>query len=102
MLRLKPTMESAKSYVFRAFRYVIPMRWWRVGEPWPSMVLLLRNAHVLTEEEIRCAAERAWAVSFSPLEGSTRRTLKTDDAIFLDAGRHRLSFVNSPQPYDQK
>jgi hypothetical protein len=100
MPRLRPTAEWAKSYLIRAIRYVIPMRWWRVGECLPSMVLLLRNPHIFTEGEFRRAAERAWAVSFSSLEGSTRQTIRTDDAVFLEAGPHRLSLVNYAKPYE--
>jgi hypothetical protein len=66
------------------------------------MILLLRNPHVFTAEEIRSAAERSWAISFSPIEGSTRQIIETDDAIFLEAGSHRLSFVNYPKPYEEK
>jgi len=66
------------------------------------MILLLRNPHAFSDEEIRRAAERAWAISFSAVKGSTRRIIKTDDAVFLEAGPHRLSFVNYPKPYEEK
>jgi hypothetical protein len=79
------------------------MRWRRVGKRAPlSMILLLHQPHTFSDEDIRCAAERAWGLSFSGVEGSTRRVMKTDDAVFLQAGPHRLSFVNDPTPYEEK
>ena len=76
------------------------MRWRRVGKREPiSMVLLLRKPHVFSEEEVRLAAERAWALSFSDIEGSTRAVTRSGDTIFLNAGPHLLSFCDQPEPY---
>ena len=95
-------MKFAKWYFNNAIHRLVPMRWRRVGKRGPSMVLLLRNPHEFSEEEIRRAVERAWAVSFSVAEGSTRRIMTTENAVFVQAGPHRLSFVNYPKPYEEK
>ena len=100
MQRLRLTMESARTFLHHLGRRVFPMRWLHVGERVPSMILLLRNPHVFSDEDIQRAAERAWAVSFSAVEGSTRRVVETKDAIFLQAELHRFSFVNCPRPYE--
>jgi hypothetical protein len=66
------------------------------------MILLQRHPYTFSDEDIRRAAERAWSLSFSDAEGSTRRVTKSDDGVFLQAGPHRFSFVNQPKPYEEK
>ncbi len=76
------------------------MRWRRVGKREPiSMVLLLRKPHVFSEEEVRLAAERAWALSFSSIEGSSRAVTRSGGTIFLRAGPYLFSFCDLPKPY---
>lgn|SRR6266853_869090 len=103
MLRVKSRIEWAKWYVNRAIWRSVPMRWRRVGKHAPlSMILLQRHPYTFSDEDIRRAAERAWSLSFSDAEGSTRRVTKSDDGVFLQAGPHRFSFVNQPKPYEEK
>ncbi len=66
------------------------------------MILLLRKPHAFSEDNIRLAAERAWGLSFLGGEVSTRRVIKSDGTIFLQAGPHRLSFVNESKPYKDR
>jgi len=92
-----------QAYLHRAFRRVVPMRWLRVSEgKTVSVILLLREAHAFSEEEIRGAAERAWALSFWSTRGSNRRITVSDSAVFLQAGPHLLSFCSQPYPYEEK
>jgi hypothetical protein len=103
MLRVMSKIERVRSYLNRAISRIVPMRWRRVGKRAPlSMILLLHHPHAFSDEDIRRAAERAWELSFSSVEGSTRRVMKSGDAVFLQAGPHRLSFVNHPKPYEEK
>jgi hypothetical protein len=103
MLRVRSKAEWARWYLNRTISRIVPMRWRRVGKLAPlSMILLLRHPHTFSDEDFRRAAERAWGLSFSSVEGSTRRVVKSDDAVFLQAGPHRLSFVNHPKPYEEK
>jgi hypothetical protein len=79
------------------------MRWLRVGEgKTVSVVLLLREAHAFSEEEIRGAAERAWGLSFWSTRGSNHRITLSDTAVFLQAGPHLLSFCSQPFPYEER
>ena len=76
------------------------MHWRRVGKRKPiSMVLLLRKPHVFSQEEVRLAAERAWGLSFSDAEGSTRAVTRSGETIFLRAGPYVFSFCDQPKPY---
>jgi hypothetical protein len=82
------------------FRRFVPMRWQRVGKKEPlSIVLLLRAAHVFSDEELRLAAERAWRVSFAGGEGSTHCVAQSGNVTLLKAGPHLLSFFHYPKPY---
>jgi hypothetical protein len=83
-------------------RRIVPTRWRRVGEHGVSMILLLRNPHTFSDEEIKHAAERAWTLVFAESGSSRRRVMKSDQAVFLQAGPHRISFVNYPKPYEEK
>src|ERR1039458_4734899 len=98
MRRIKGRIQS---YVHRGFRHIVPLRWFRVGKDKPRvMILLLRQPHVFSEEEIRSAAERAWGIAFWGTHGSTRRILVSDDMrVFLQAGPHQLSICSTAQPY---
>jgi hypothetical protein len=64
--------------------------------------LLLREPRAFSGDNIRLAAERAWGLSFLVGEGSARRVIESDGAIFLQAGPHRLSFVNRSEPYEDR
>src|SRR5438477_1189335 len=98
---LRNRFQSAKWFFLRLVRRIFPMRWRKVGRREPIlMILLLRKLHEFSEEEIRRAAEAAWALSFSGIEGSTRLVSSRDDAVFLQAGPHRLSFHSRPRPYE--
>ena len=77
------------------------MHWRKVGRREPIlMILLLRKPHEFSEEEIRRAAEAAWTLSFPDVEGSTRLVSSSDDAVFLQAGPHRISFHSRSRPYE--
>ena len=79
------------------------MRWLRVsGGKSVSVILLLREAHAFSEEEIRGAAERAWGLSFWGTRGSNRGITVSDNGVFLQAGPHLLSFCTQPHPYEEK
>lgn len=92
-----------QSYLHRTFRRVVPLRWFRVGkENVPSVVLLLTQPHIFSEEEIQTAAQRAWGVAFWSTHGSERRILVCDEGLFLQAGRHKFSFRSLPHPYEPK
>ena len=64
------------------------------------MILLLRQPHTFSEEEIRAAAERAWGLAFWSTRGSERRILVSDEGAFLRAGRHQLALRSWPHPYE--
>ncbi len=64
-----------------------------------SMVLLLRQPHLFSEEELRRAAERAWGISFAGGEESKHFVLQSGHVILLKAGPHLLSLLNVPKPY---
>ncbi len=66
------------------------------------MILLFREPRTLFEDDIRLAAERAWGLSFTGAEGSTRRVIESEGTIFLQAGTHRLSFVNQSKPNEDR
>jgi hypothetical protein len=66
------------------------------------MILLLRKSRTFSEANIRLSAERAWGLSFLGSEGSTRRVIESDGTILLQAGLHRLSFVNQSKPYEDR
>ncbi len=94
------TKGTIHSYLHRAFRRIVPLRWFRVGEDNPAgMILLLRQPHTFSEEEIRAAAERAWGLPFWSTRGSDRRILMSAEGAFLEAGPHQLSFRSLPHPY---
>ena len=102
-MRVADIIGSAKSYLKRTSLRVFPMRWRRIGKGESiSMILLLRKPHTFSEDIIRLAAERAWGLSFLGGEGSTRRVIESDGTIFLQAGPHRLSFVNHSKPYEDR
>jgi len=101
--RMRRIKGRIQAYLHRAFRHVVPMRWLRVSrDKSVSVILLLREAHVFTEEEIRGAAERAWGLSFWSTCGSNRRITVSENTVFLQAGPHLLSFRNQPHPYEEK
>ena len=102
-MRVTDIIGSAKSYLKRTSLRAFLMRWRRLGKGGSvSMVLLLRTPHTFSEDNIRLAAERAWGLSFLGGEGSTRRVIESDGTIFLQAGPHRLSFVNQSKPYEDR
>src|SRR5579862_9829753 len=90
MKRIKGKIES---YLHRAFRRIVPLRWFRIRKDKPRlMILLLKRPHVFSEDEIRSAAERAWGIAFWSMQGSNRRIVVSDDKrIFLQAGPHQVS-----------
>ena len=97
---MKRIIGTMHSYLHHVFRRVVPLRWFRVGEDKPpAMILLLRQPHTFSEEEIRAAAERAWGLAFWSTRGSDRRILMSAEGVFLQAGRHQLSFRSLPHPY---
>ena len=81
-------------------RRLFPMRRLRVRKNKPVLlVVLLRKPHLLSEEELRAAAEKAWGLSFAESDGSTRYVVTSGDARVLNAGQHLLSFHSSNEPY---
>jgi hypothetical protein len=76
------------------------MRWQRVGKGDPlSVVLLLREPHVFSVEELRLAAERAWRTSFAGGEGSMHFVTQSGGVTLLKAGSHLLNLLHNSEPY---
>jgi hypothetical protein len=97
MQRINGRIEAV---LHRVFRRVVPLRWFRAGEDKPpAMILLLRQPHTFSAEEIQAAAERAWGLAFWSTRGSGRRILVFDEGVVLQAGPHQLSFRSWPHPY---
>ena len=88
---------SAKSYLKRTSLRVFPMRWRRIRKGGSiSMILLFREPRTLFED-IRLAAERAWGLSFTGAEGSTRFASSSQMAQFsYKLGRTVLASSISP------
>lgn len=64
-----------------------------------SMVLLLRESHFLTLEQLRSAGERAFGVFFSDDTSSPHCVFQKAFFTLMKAGPHTLSFLNFTKPY---
>ena len=96
-------MRWAEACLHRAIRHVVPLRYLWVGKRKSvSVILLLREPHPFSEDEIRRAAEAAWGLSFLGTPESTRRIQMSDNTVFLQAGPHLLSFCSQAIPYEEK
>jgi hypothetical protein len=67
------------------------------------MVLLQREAHIFSVEELRLAAERAWHTSFAGTEeGSMHCVVQSGKVTLMKAGPHLLNFFYFAAPYVEK
>jgi hypothetical protein len=66
------------------------------------MIMLLREPHLFTKEELRLAAERAWHISFDGGSESMHCVAQSGEVTLLKAGTHLLNFFYYPKPYVDK
>ena len=67
-----------------------------------SMVLLLRESHFLTLEQLRSAGERAFGVPFSGDMSAPHCVFQKVLFTLMKAGPHTLSFLNYTKPYGDR
>ena len=67
-----------------------------------SMVLLLRQSRVLTLDQLRLAAERAFGTSFAGGKESQHYVVQVVLFTLMKAGPHSLSFLNNTKRYRHK
>ena len=63
------------------------------------MVLLLREPHRFTREELCIAAEKAWSVSFAGSPGSNHFVMQAGHVTFVKTGPHVLNLFHVSGPY---
>ncbi|MGD0931990.1 MAG: hypothetical protein ABR902_15180 [Candidatus Korobacteraceae bacterium] len=67
-----------------------------------SMVLLLREPHFLTLEQLRSAGERAFRAPFSSDLSAPHCVFQKALFTLMKAGPHTLSFLNYTKPYGDR
>jgi hypothetical protein len=67
-----------------------------------SLVLLLRDSHFLTLDQLRLAGERAFGTSFAGTRKEARHfVVELTLFTIMKAGPHTLSFLNYTKPYGE-
>lgn len=69
------------------------------GDDPDSMVLLLRQPHIFTKEELSTAATRAWNRPFEDSEQSRHFVVQQGLVTFVKVGPHFLSILHANTPY---
>lgn len=79
---------------------LIPKRFRDSGDDGPtSMVLLLRQPHFFTKDELSAAAARAWNRTFEDNEQSRHFIVQRGLVTFVKVGSHVLNILHANQPY---
>lgn len=79
---------------------LIPKRFRGADDDDPdSMVLLLRESHVFTKEELSAAATRAWNRTFEDSERSRHFVVQQGLVTFVKVGSHFLNILHANTPY---